>query len=268
MFIEIILIGLLGILTGMVVNYLADILPIKRRLKKPICIHCGESQSLQNYFLWPRKCYVCGKRRGVRVWTVELFAIFAVYSLWNSPEMKMILGFPLGLIVIIYFGVVVVIDIEHRLILNPVSLFGVFLGIGIGSYLHGITPTLIGGGVGFTIMFLFYGIGVLFSVAAAKIRGESVDEVALGFGDVNLSGVLGLFLGWPNILPSLFLSVLIAGIFSSVYILGMLILSKYRSFAAIPYGPFLISGAILLLFFPSNTQQALEGLAPLFFLGQ
>jgi prepilin signal peptidase PulO-like enzyme (type II secretory pathway) len=72
---------------------------------------------------------------------------------------------------------------------------------------------------------------------------------ALGFGDVNLSGVLGLILGWPLILPTLFLSILIGGVVSLVYMLTMLAFRRYQLLMAIPYGPFLVSGAVLLIFF-------------------
>jgi leader peptidase (prepilin peptidase)/N-methyltransferase len=73
--------------------------------------------------------------------------------------------------------------------------------------------------------------------------------VALGFGDVNLSGVLGLLLGWPAILVGLLLAVLLAGIVSLIYLIIMLALRRYRLFTALPYGPFLIAGAGLIIFF-------------------
>ncbi|MRR32837.1 hypothetical protein EG834_21460, partial [bacterium] len=62
---------------------------------------------------------------------------------------------------------------------------------------------LLGGLAGFTIMFVFYLLGVAFAKARARrMRAaglETDDEEALGAGDVILSTVLGLFLGWPLI---------------------------------------------------------------------
>jgi len=76
----------------------------------------------------------------------------------------------------------------------------------------------------------------------------SSDEVALGFGDVNLSGILGMLLGWPAIVVGLFFGILAGGVVSLVIILWMLISKKYRAFTAIPYAPFLILGAIFLIY--------------------
>ncbi len=129
--------------------------------------------------------------------------------LWIFPRP----GFPfiLAFILFIYLCLVFVIDLEHRLILHPVSLFGALLALGIGIYLHGVLTTLIGGAVGFGIMLVFYFVGEWYVRYMSKKRGMSTDEVALGFGDVNLSGILGLLLGWPLILVGLLFAVLAVG---------------------------------------------------------
>jgi leader peptidase (prepilin peptidase)/N-methyltransferase len=74
------------------------------------------------------------------------------------------------------------------------------------------------------------------------------DEVALGFGDVNFAGILGLLLGWPGISAGLLFTVLAGGLISLLIILGMLITKKYKAFTAIPYAPFLILSAFYLLY--------------------
>ncbi len=74
------------------------------------------------------------------------------------------------------------------------------------------------------------------------------DEVALGFGDVNLAGILGLLLGWPAIASGLLFAVLAGGLISLFIIVGMLITKKYKAFTAIPYAPFLILSALFLLY--------------------
>jgi leader peptidase (prepilin peptidase)/N-methyltransferase len=76
-----------------------------------------------------------------------------------------------------------------------------------------------------------------------------LDDVALGFGDVNLSGILGLMLGWPLILTGLVLAIFVGGLVSLIYLLIMMILRRYQLFTALPYGPFLITGAFVMLFF-------------------
>lgn len=159
------------------------------------------------------------------------------------------LGYWVGMTLLLYFGVVVVIDVEHRLILHPVSFVGVLLCLGVGIWLHNLAPTLIGGLAGFGFMLVLYIFGNFFARWMARLRGAPIDEVALGFGDVNLAGVLGLLLGWPGIIGGLLLAILMAGVVSLIYIVLMLIFRRYRAFTAIPYGPFLVAGAILLLYF-------------------
>jgi leader peptidase (prepilin peptidase)/N-methyltransferase len=154
------------------------------------------------------------------------------------------------LALLIYFCLVVVIDIEHRLIMHPISLVGAGLGLITGVYLHGLWLSLIGGAAGFAGMMLLYIFGLFFLRLMAFLRrtGVGVDE-AVGFGDVTLSGVLGLMLGWPGITAGLILAILLGGLVSFLYLAGMLVARRYQAFSAIPYGPFLIAGAVILIFF-------------------
>jgi leader peptidase (prepilin peptidase)/N-methyltransferase len=198
------------------------------------------------YYLLLRHCPACERLRSSRTWIVLLLsiAVTLVIALYPSPR----LGFWPGWLLLTYFGVVAVIDIEHRLILHPVSLFGAVLGLVYGVWLHGWLVTLLGGASGFLIMLVLYWLGGLFAKGLAKMRGQEIDEVALGFGDVNLSGVLGLILGWPGITAGLIGAILLGGLGSLLVLLSMLVTRRYQAFIAIPYAPFLILSAIFLLF--------------------
>lgn len=179
---------------------------------------------------------------------VEAAGILIALWLWNSPPER--LGFWAGLILLVYFGSVVVMDIEHRIIMHPVSIFGAVLTGGLGIWLHGITATIYGGLAGFGIFLVLYSLGGVFARWLARRRGQEFDDVALGFGDVNLAGVIGLLMGWPAISLGLILGVFVGGLVSFLYILYMLIITRrYSPFSTLPYGPFLIFGAIALLYF-------------------
>jgi leader peptidase (prepilin peptidase)/N-methyltransferase len=170
----------------------------------------------------------------------------AVFYLWFLPPHQLDFAFAVSLM--FYLGLVVVIDLEHRLILHATSVFGALLGLGVGARLHGITSTLIGAGVGFAVMLVLFLFGEGFVRYLSRRRGKEINEVALGFGDVSLAGISGLFLGWPGIAFGLILTVLAGGLASLLIIVIMLIRGRYRAFSTIPYGPFLaISVAILLL---------------------
>jgi leader peptidase (prepilin peptidase)/N-methyltransferase len=236
---------LVGWLSGWLVNYLADVLPVTRSFSRPACPNCQTPYPWGHYLLF-HNCSTCGTPRKWRPLVIQAVLTVVAVLLWVYPRP----GFPFALafILFIFLSLVFVIDLEHRLILHPVSLVGALLALGTGIYLHGIVATLIGGAVGFGIMLAFYFVGELYVRYMSKKRGISTDEVALGFGDVNLSGILGLLLGWPLISAGLLFAVLAGGLISLFIILGMLIAKKYKAFTAIPYAPFLILSALYLLY--------------------
>jgi leader peptidase (prepilin peptidase)/N-methyltransferase len=152
------------------------------------------------------------------------------------------------MLVLAYFGVIFIIDVEHRLVLHPTTLAGAVLGLIYGWSQHGIMNSIAGGLIGFTIMAMIYYLGVVYIKIVSRKRGRSTSEVALGFGDVNLALVCGLFLGWPEIVIGLLCAILMGGIVSALMILFMIITKRYRPYFAIPYAPFIILGTIILLF--------------------
>jgi len=235
-----------GYFSGLVVNYLADVLPFTRRISKPVCYHCHVDQSWGE-FLGVHRCRNCHSPKSLRYWIVIIIYVVAISYFYYFPSSR--LNFGVGLLLFIYFGIVTVIDIEHRVVLDQVSLAGVVLGFAIGFWLHGLLPTLFGGITGFGMMFILYYTGILYSRWMAHRRGQEEDDiVALGFGDVNLSGVLGLILGFPGIFAGLLFAIIIGGVVSLIYVVFMVIRRQWQPFSAIPYAPFLILGASILLY--------------------
>jgi leader peptidase (prepilin peptidase)/N-methyltransferase len=253
----IIVVILLGWLTGALINYVSDVLPHTRRLVHPFCANCEKPQPIINYFFWPRRCPHCSHWRTRRSWIVEILTILIALWLWAQPSL--VLGFWLSLIVMVYFGIVVIIDLEHHLIMHPVSIFGSILGLVVGIQLHGVLITLIGGLAGFGAMLVLYFLGALFARFIVRRSREGFSDEALGFGDVILGGILGLILGWPAILGGLFISIILAGAISVIYLILTVLARKYRAFTFIPYGPFMIAGAAALIFFNSYFASAFSG---------
>lgn len=239
---------ILGWIAVSLINYLADVLPATRQLSSPICKHCSAQQTWLDTLLF-RTCPTCGQKRGKRAWLTLIGGMVATVYLWIFPPQA--LGFWLGYILFVYLALVFIIDVEYRLVLHPVSYFGAIFGLIIGIKLHGIVNALLGGALGFSIMFSLYYLGVLFARWMSKRRGETVIEEgdALGFGDVNLAGVLGLILGVKLIWIGILIAILAGGAVSLIMILGMLALKRYEAFSAIPYAPFLILGAVYILYF-------------------
>lgn len=67
-------------------------------------------------------------------------------------------------------------------------------------------------------------------------------NTAIGFGDVKLMAFIGAFLGWKGMLVAFFIGTFLGAIVG--------IVARIRSgVSLIPYGPFLCSGALIVLFF-------------------
>jgi leader peptidase (prepilin peptidase)/N-methyltransferase len=148
--------------------------------------------------------------------------------------------------VVALFVLIAVIDLEHRLILHVVSLpaAAAMAAIGILDPSRGAGKTLVGGLVGAGVVGVMYLGGIVFSRALARIRGRRLEEVVFGFGDVTLAALIGLTVGWPGIILALLLGVFAAGAYALVYLVESLLRRRYVAFKAIPYGPFLILGAL------------------------
>jgi leader peptidase (prepilin peptidase)/N-methyltransferase len=252
----------LGWLAGLFINYASDVLPHTRRFSRPACRDCQTTYAWIDY-LTLRACRNCGIMRSLRTWLVQLLTPASFAYFWSFPPKA--LGLPLSLIVLTYFAVITVIDLEHRLILHPTSLFGAGLGLFVGitiyrgalgrPFLNAVGSSLLGGVIGFGFMYVLYLLGMYVARYRARklnAEGQADDgEEALGGGDVYLAGVLGLMLGSQFIVNGLASGILLGGLVSLVLVIVLLFRRRYLSqslMTFIPYGPYLIAGAFRVLF--------------------
>ena len=246
---EIIGILLLGWVSGWIINYLADVLPVNRKFTKPVCLQCAASTSWQDYVLI-KPCQSCGRKRTRRTWLVQILLPLIALYLFLYPPAR--LGFWIGFGLVIFFGVVAVIDVEYRAILLPVNIFGLIIGFFIGWMIRGPVETILGGLAGFLLMLSLYYLGILFNRVIGRIRNIEVDEVALGFGDVYLMGGLGLMMGWPEVVWGLFIALILGGLVSGLIILVTWMAKRYEPLQAIPYAPFFIIAAVIMIYLPKQ----------------
>ena len=105
-----------------------------------------------------------------------------------------------------------------------ISFFGIWL-----LNIHSIESIL----TGLLIPVLFFGSLFIFS------RGKW-----LGGGDVRIGAMMGILLGWPNIIIGLFVGYALGSVFS----IGGIIIKKLSRKSQIPFAPFLFIGTYIAMF--------------------
>jgi len=230
---------LLGLCVGSFINVVAWRWPRGQSVVYPSshCPKCQEKISwfdnipLLSYLLLRGKCRSCGEKISLRYPVIELISgLLSVLAFWC---------FGLSIWYLIYYGFLSalftasIIDLEHRLIPDEISIGGAVLGVGI-AFLpsHLLTPleTFFGAVVGFLLIFIIAQLYYLFT----KREG-------MGMGDAKLLGMIGAFLGWRALGGIVFLGSLLGIIIGSVAIIAQ---GKGRFFK-IPFGPFLSFSALI-----------------------
>lgn len=237
---------IVGVFTGILIIYLTDVLPRTRRLTQPVCWECDQPYNIKDYLLI-HKCPNCGHRRSARSVIILIGTILCSLLLQFFPFAN--LNFWATLPILIFLGVILVIDIEHRLVLFETSLFGFVLFTIYGIIFRGFSGTFFGALGGLLIMLLFYITGIIFSKIIGKLRHREISEVAFGFGDVMAGTFIGLLAGWPAIVGVIIFAIIAFSAFSLILIISLLLSKRYQAFAkALPFTPFLILGVITIFY--------------------
>ena len=73
------------------------------------------------------------------------------------------------------------------------------------------------------------------------------DGKGMGMGDLKLMFSLGFVFGWPDIALVIAIAFVVGALFG-----GILLLGKLNLKSAIPFGPFIVVGSLLVFFFGSD----------------
>lgn len=233
-----VLFAVVGLLAGGLINLLADDLPQRERPQPPRCIQCRYQYGPAGWLAWGRRlflggrCPQCGlptRRRALLVEIVTPLLFAALPAFLQHPADLFFAALYVAILIL-----VIVTDVEHRLILHAVTFPGTLLAL-VGSFFmttNNVILALLGAAVGFGVFFAFYWIGrFLFGPGA------------LGFGDVTLSTMLGAMLGFPYVIFALVIGVLLGGLISLLLIVTRQL--KMSSYTA--YGPYLAAAGILVI---------------------
>jgi leader peptidase (prepilin peptidase)/N-methyltransferase len=227
-----------GLLVGGLVNQLGSDLPARRGLTHPHCPYCGRDRPWWQWFALPAyliqraRCPYCDALISWRHPLVEIGLAVAYGYLWIvlGPSVRLVFY----LLYAAVFALILITDIERRLILNVVTFPAILIAIVASLLLTDIKlwSALAGGAVG------------LFSFLILVVIGRSVfGSGALGEGDITLATFVGLITGFPLVIEALVLTTLIGAGISFI----LLITRVRRLRDHIPYGPFLIIGAVITL---------------------
>jgi len=251
------LIALLGLLAGGMLNFLADRLPVREvGWQGPTCPYCDaprpprEWLSLLAYLQGRWRCHHCGAHFPLRVPLVEAGTVVLFIFLWilNGASWSLVLQIVYSWILLL----VMVIDSEHRLIPNRLIYPALALAA-VTSFFHperGAQWFWVGGVFGFVFVYGIYLLGALFGLVVSRRRGQPLREVVFGAGDVKLAAFIGLVVGFPEVIFALVLGILLGGLAALGYLLfQFLVRRQYVAFSPMPYGPFMVAGAWVMLWF-------------------
>lgn len=231
---------LCGLVVGSFLNVVIYRLPLKRSLIRPgsRCQSCNapvrwfDNIPVLSWFLLKGRCRSCKARIPFRYVCVELMTglmFVATYVRFGPSWLLLVHDWPfVSLLIAITF-----IDLDHRIIPDELSLGGLVLGLLTSGLVQdlGFVPAAIGSAVGFGI---FYGFAWLY----LRYSGRS----GLGGGDIKLLAMLGSFLGTTGVFTTILISSITGSVIGIVW--GLAQRQKKVMATAIPYGPFLVLGAL------------------------
>jgi leader peptidase (prepilin peptidase)/N-methyltransferase len=233
----VVLLGMFGLVVGSFLNVCIYRLPRGESIAFPAshCTACGrglswyENVPVLGWLALRGRCRTCGESiswmyPAVELATPALFLLQHWYLGWQ-PLLAVRLLFTCAMIVLF------VIDLQHRVLPNVITLPGVGVGLAASLVIEpGWRDALIG---------VVVGGGVLLLVAEAYLRLRGKE--GLGMGDVKMLAMIGAFLGWQLML----LTLLFASVVGSVIGIGMMIARVGDTRYALPLGTFLAIASIV-----------------------
>ncbi len=240
---------IVGLVIGSFLNVCIYRIPKGKSIVSPpsACPACGSKIKpwhnipVLSYILLRGRCAYCGAGISPRYPLIELLNallyVAVLYRFGLHPASFLIM------VLISAFIVVTFIDLDHQIIPDGITLPGIVLGLILGplvlrnpaipwhtGFINSLLGVVVGGGFLWITFHLYY--------ALTKREG-------MGGGDVKLMAMIGAFLGWKAVLLTIFLGSLLG----SVVGLGLVIFKGMNMRKTpIPFGPFLVAGAMAAIF--------------------
>jgi len=258
-----ILYGIVGLVIGSFLNVVIDRVPARASLWTPPshCPQCERRLSpvelvpVVSYLALRGRCRTCGVRIPARTLWVEL-ATGALYAfLWWTfgPSLRLLLS----TVYLSILLVILVIDLEHKLVPNVIVLPATLLALLAIPLQLFITPPIFAN-YGFLALFARGSNGLslpVLSMISQLIGGVVafgiffvvwlISPKGMGAGDVKLAGFVGLVTAFPGALAAVFGSFILGGI-AAILLLAS---GKAGRKTAIPFAPFLVIAAFFVMLY-------------------
>ena len=235
------ILGLAGLIIGSFLNVCIVRLPYDESLLWPgsYCPSCEtpirwrDNVPVISYFLLRGRCRHCREVISWRYPLVEILtavAFIALYELGLEPRASVIFACLLCAYIVITF-----IDIDHQIIPDRISIPSIVIApfaaliIGYITFQQSVLGIIVGAGPIWLIAYIF-----------KLVRGKE----GMGLGDVKLMAMIGGYQGWEATLSAL----MVGSILGSIVGLGAIIVGRGKLDTEIPFGPFLVAGAVFHLF--------------------
>ncbi|MBX3329048.1 MAG: prepilin peptidase [Nitrospira sp.] len=245
--------GLFGALIGSFLNVCIYRLPRQESIAWPgsHCPKCShpiawyDNIPILSYLALAGRCRHCAVRIPFRYPLVEILnAAGYVSLLWFFGPSWMTVAYGL-----LYSALLVVAgtDLSHKIIPNAVTFPGIMLGLVCATtilplgFLNSLLGILVGGGILW-----------LLAWASPYLFGKE----GMGGGDIKLLAMIGAFLGWK---PAL-MTIMVGSFLGSLVGVSLIATQVIKREDYIPFGPFLVCGALVALFFGQSILDWYQGI--------
>lgn len=196
----------------------------------PKCAHpisWWENIPVVSYLLLKGRCRKCQHAISLRYPLIELFtALVGMIVAWHFGWS----WHTVGALIFSYMLIVLsVIDMDHQILPDEITLLGIWVGLGFSLTGLFCTPqeAIIGAGAGYLILWGLYW-------AFKWLTGKE----GMGYGDFKLLALIGAFCGWQ----ALFLVIILSSFLGAAVGLTQIALGRLKRTTPIPFGPYLAIG--------------------------
>jgi len=233
--------GILGLLVGSFLNVVIWRVPRGESIVTPPS-HCPSCDTpirpydnipVVSWLLLRGKCRSCGAHISARYPFVE--ALTGVLFVLMGVRFGLDWALPPYLVLVAFLVALSFIDLDTKTLPRKLIYLNALIGaplLVLAALVNDDADKIWRAAVGAAIAFAFF------------LLLHLISPRSMGFGDVRLSGLLGLYLGWLSVLH-VPLGLFLGFIFGAVVGIALMVFGSAGRKTAVPFGPFLAAGTIV-----------------------